>query len=263
MVTGVRGALTDSWDYDVSATYSRVSLSRTYQNDFSVTRLGRALNVVDVAGVAHLPIGYRWYGSGLRSVEHLRSERRHSGGSELPADPAHSARRNDPTGRSRHGQWGLGLRQPGGRVEHPNGVRCRISPRRTELDRRHELPIGRRRRPRRSHEPALGRRGRVRSVHGSENSADRGRAACGPALDGRRLPLFGVQLRHDHQYLQGRRRVGSVGRHPPPRKLPARGARGQHHRVVRGSGRRSVQHGLRPVRRRQQPGPAFRLSVSV
>ncbi|MEQ1617994.1 MAG: TonB-dependent receptor [Terricaulis sp.] len=51
LVGGVRGALTEDWDYDVSGTYSRVSLNRTYQNDLSVTRLGRALNVVDVAGV--------------------------------------------------------------------------------------------------------------------------------------------------------------------------------------------------------------------
>lgn len=50
MVAGLRGALTENWDYDVSGTWSRVSLSRTYLNDFSVTRLGRALNVVDVGG---------------------------------------------------------------------------------------------------------------------------------------------------------------------------------------------------------------------
>lgn len=46
-VVGVRGALTDSWDYDVSAQYSRVLLARVYRNDFSVSRLGRALDVVD------------------------------------------------------------------------------------------------------------------------------------------------------------------------------------------------------------------------
>lgn len=49
-VLGVRGPLTDTWDYDISGGYSRVTLARTYQNDFSVTRLTRALNVVDVAG---------------------------------------------------------------------------------------------------------------------------------------------------------------------------------------------------------------------
>jgi outer membrane receptor protein involved in Fe transport len=45
IVGGVRGALTDTWDYDVSGSYSRVNLSRTFLHDFSITRLGRALNV--------------------------------------------------------------------------------------------------------------------------------------------------------------------------------------------------------------------------
>lgn len=46
-VLGFRGPLTDSWDYDVSGQYSRVKLSRVYRNDFSVTRLTRALDVVN------------------------------------------------------------------------------------------------------------------------------------------------------------------------------------------------------------------------
>ena len=51
-VTGVRGLITDGWTYDVSAQFSRVRLSRVYENDFSVTRLTRALDVVSVGGVA-------------------------------------------------------------------------------------------------------------------------------------------------------------------------------------------------------------------
>ena len=49
-VIGVRGAIADGWNYDLAAQYSRVQLSRIYRNDFSVTRLGRALDVVDVGG---------------------------------------------------------------------------------------------------------------------------------------------------------------------------------------------------------------------
>ncbi len=49
-VIGTRGALVAGWNYDLSAQYSRVQLSRIYRNDFSVTRLGRSLDVVDVAG---------------------------------------------------------------------------------------------------------------------------------------------------------------------------------------------------------------------
>ena len=49
-VVGVRGEIAPGWDYDIAAQYSRVALARTYLNDFSVTRLGRALDVVNVAG---------------------------------------------------------------------------------------------------------------------------------------------------------------------------------------------------------------------
>jgi outer membrane receptor protein involved in Fe transport len=50
-VVGIRGELTAGWNYDLAAQFSRVRLARTYLNDFSVTRLGRALDVVDVGGV--------------------------------------------------------------------------------------------------------------------------------------------------------------------------------------------------------------------
>uniref|UniRef100_UPI00356A8131 TonB-dependent receptor domain-containing protein n=1 Tax=Brevundimonas sp. TaxID=1871086 RepID=UPI00356A8131 len=49
-VAGVRGELTPGWNYDVAAQFSRVRQSRVYLNDFSVSRLGRALDVVNVAG---------------------------------------------------------------------------------------------------------------------------------------------------------------------------------------------------------------------
>lgn len=46
-VLGVRGAVSDNWDYDISGTYARTNLSQVYRNDFSVTRMGRALNVTN------------------------------------------------------------------------------------------------------------------------------------------------------------------------------------------------------------------------
>ncbi|SFS82007.1 TonB-dependent receptor plug domain-containing protein [Brevundimonas viscosa] len=49
-VIGVRGEFMPGWNYDVAAQFSRVRLARTYLNDFSVTRLTRALDVVDVGG---------------------------------------------------------------------------------------------------------------------------------------------------------------------------------------------------------------------
>ena len=49
-VVGVRGEFAPGWNYDVAAQYSRVVLSRIYRNDFSITRLNRAMDVVSVGG---------------------------------------------------------------------------------------------------------------------------------------------------------------------------------------------------------------------
>ncbi|MBP8062772.1 MAG: TonB-dependent receptor [Brevundimonas sp.] len=49
-VAGVRGEITTGWNYDIAAQFSRVRLARTYLNDFSVTRLLRAVDVVNVGG---------------------------------------------------------------------------------------------------------------------------------------------------------------------------------------------------------------------
>ena len=51
-VVGIRGEFIPGWNYDVAAQYSRVALSRVYLNDFSKTRLARALDVIDVNGTA-------------------------------------------------------------------------------------------------------------------------------------------------------------------------------------------------------------------
>jgi outer membrane receptor protein involved in Fe transport len=48
---GLKGALGDAWEYDSSLFQGTSRISNTYQNDFSIARSGRALNVVDVAGV--------------------------------------------------------------------------------------------------------------------------------------------------------------------------------------------------------------------
>ncbi len=50
-VVGVRGEITEGWSYDLAAQFSRVRLSETYLNDFSITRLARALDVISVGGV--------------------------------------------------------------------------------------------------------------------------------------------------------------------------------------------------------------------
>ncbi len=50
-VVGIRGAIDDAWSYDVTAQYSLVEYTQSSLNEFSVTRLKNALNVVNVAGV--------------------------------------------------------------------------------------------------------------------------------------------------------------------------------------------------------------------
>jgi iron complex outermembrane receptor protein len=43
---GAKGDIVDGWTYDATAIYSRVDMKEIYHNDFSVSRLKRALNVV-------------------------------------------------------------------------------------------------------------------------------------------------------------------------------------------------------------------------
>ena len=50
-LVGTRGAIADGWDYDVSAQFSRTSATARTLNYFSIPKIQRALDVVDVAGV--------------------------------------------------------------------------------------------------------------------------------------------------------------------------------------------------------------------
>jgi outer membrane receptor protein involved in Fe transport len=58
-VIGLRGDLYDApgWTYDLSAQYSQVTLSRVYQNEFSISRLTRAIDVVTGDGTGNLGAG--------------------------------------------------------------------------------------------------------------------------------------------------------------------------------------------------------------
>ena len=47
VVGGMRGDLSSVWSYDAFYQYGRVNFAQTYLNDFSVVRLGRALDVID------------------------------------------------------------------------------------------------------------------------------------------------------------------------------------------------------------------------
>lgn len=47
IVAGMRGDLSDVWSYDAYYYFARTNFAETYTNDFSVTRLGRAIDVID------------------------------------------------------------------------------------------------------------------------------------------------------------------------------------------------------------------------
>jgi outer membrane receptor protein involved in Fe transport len=48
-VVGIKGTVWDNWNYDVSGQYGTVLFSETYQNDFSLNRIDKALDVVATA----------------------------------------------------------------------------------------------------------------------------------------------------------------------------------------------------------------------
>ena len=48
---GIKGDIDDQWSYDAFVNISRTNLNQEYNNDLSVTRITRALDVVDAAGV--------------------------------------------------------------------------------------------------------------------------------------------------------------------------------------------------------------------
>ena len=51
IVAGIKGNINDAFSYDAYYQYGRVVYAETYFNDFSVTRLGRSLDVINVNGV--------------------------------------------------------------------------------------------------------------------------------------------------------------------------------------------------------------------
>ena len=57
-VLGMRGDLSKVWSYDTYFQYGRTNYTQVYKNEFSVARLNRALNVVNVDAIgAVVPVG--------------------------------------------------------------------------------------------------------------------------------------------------------------------------------------------------------------
>ena len=47
VVAGMRGELSETWSYDMYYQFAQTNYALTYTNDFSVTRLGRAIDIID------------------------------------------------------------------------------------------------------------------------------------------------------------------------------------------------------------------------
>jgi outer membrane receptor protein involved in Fe transport len=56
-VLGTKGDLSNVWSYDAYFQYGRTDYSQVYRNEFSVSRLNNALNVVDVLNGVEVPAG--------------------------------------------------------------------------------------------------------------------------------------------------------------------------------------------------------------
>lgn len=56
-VLGSRGELSKAWSYDAYFQYGRTDYSQVYRNEFSVSRLNNALNVVNVLNGVEVPVG--------------------------------------------------------------------------------------------------------------------------------------------------------------------------------------------------------------
>lgn len=58
-IVGINGALqgAPAFEYDISAQYSQVKLTRSYGNEFSTVRLGRALDIITADGTGELAAG--------------------------------------------------------------------------------------------------------------------------------------------------------------------------------------------------------------
>ncbi len=95
---GVRGAITDTWDYDASVQYSKVKADQLTLNYFKKDchlQVAERGNRPDHRRPG-LRVGARRHGSELRALQRLPDRRRDAGRPELPAGPWHSDRLDRP-----------------------------------------------------------------------------------------------------------------------------------------------------------------------
>ena len=142
-VLGMRGDLSNVFSYDTYFQYGRTNYTQVYKNEFSIARLNRALNVVNVdangvvvpvgtaGSIDRLPFGARQQRPDLHPVRSVRHGSFSCGG-ELPQclrrHPGHHLRADRELQRHRPA-WRNGLEDPVGRGRHRDERGCRVSPR--------------------------------------------------------------------------------------------------------------------------------------
>ena len=86
---GVRGQISENWDYDASVQYSAVTADQSALNYFHKTRIARALDVVEQSCRRHsgVPLGPRRHRSDLRTVQPVHARRCDAGGARLRPGP--------------------------------------------------------------------------------------------------------------------------------------------------------------------------------
>ena len=206
IVAGMNGQLNDAWSYDMYYQFGQTNFAETYSNDFSVRRLGLALDVVDDPATAGVdPIcrsAQGGTGAATRAASPGTSSRRqrHPGRPHLSADSGPPARRHPAEHRQRLGHRRprhVGDEVPVGEQRHRHRRRRRVSPRDARAARRPGLldaALVRPCRPGRADPSGRGRLRRQGSVRRGPHPDRRGQLLLQP-LARRRLPLFGLRHR--------------------------------------------------------------------
>ena len=259
-VVGIRGAISENWDYDASAQYSKGNFAGRTLNRFVLERSQRAIDVVIDPDPESATFGqpvcrsvldgsdpncvpYNIFDLGSPPTQdalaYLQAPT-HLDGPDRPGD-LHRHRHGRP--RRHRAAEPVRLR------EHPDGVRrssaartawssCPTCCSQTQLIGGQGGPITRPERQSTRVTDLLRR---------AAGSAGAGRAVRGSARAGHGLPLLGLR-RPDDRHLQDRDGLGADRGHPVPRQLPARGSCGERDRAVHRAGLQSVRHGGRSVR---------------
>ena len=208
---GVRGAITDTWDYDVSVQYSKVKADQRTLNYFKVDRIQRSLNVVadpttgapvcmsalDGTDPACVPYNIFQIGGVTQgALDYL----------QVPGLQQGTIDQTIYQGIITGDLANIGVKSPWHR-RHPAGVRCGVPQGQAQQPDRRLVDVGPAFRLGWRDDQHQRRDGGHGSLHRSPHPDPRRRAVCRHHVGRRRLPLFGLRLAHD-RHLQVRHGLG-------------------------------------------------------